>query len=174
MSMDVEDVAIRLRSALGPEGVITDRQRLRTYECDGLAHYKVMPAIVVLPRTTEQVSAVVRICVAAGVPYVARGSGTGLSGGALPHADGVLIVITQMREINEVDARNQRAVVEPGVINLDVSKAAAATGYYYAPDPSSQQICSIGGNVAENSGGAHCLKYGFTTNHVARRRAGDP
>ena len=166
MSMDVEDVAIRLRSALGPEGVITDRQRLRTYECDGLAHYKVMPAIVVLPRTTEQVSAVVRICVAAGVPYVARGSGTGLSGGALPHADGVLIVITQMREINEVDARNQRAVVKPGVINLDVSKAAAATGYYYAPDPSSQQICSIGGNVAENSGGAHCLKYGFTTNHV--------
>jgi glycolate oxidase len=109
---------------------------------------------------------VVRACVAAGVPFVARGSGTGLSGGALPHADGVLIVTAQMRRIIEVAPQDERAVVEPGVINLQVTRAATPHGYYYAPDPSSQQICSIGGNVAENSGGAHCLKYGFTTNHV--------
>ncbi len=164
--MDLDHLATRLRSAIGADAVLTDRQQLRTYECDGLAHYKVMPAIVVLPRNTEQVAAVVRCCVDAGVPYVARGSGTGLSGGALPHADGVLIVTSQMRAIKAVDAPNQRAVVEPGVINLQVTKAAAPYGFYYAPDPSSQQICSIGGNLAENSGGAHCLKYGFTTNHV--------
>ena len=97
---------------------------------------------------------------------MARGSGTGLSGGALPHADGVLIVMSRMREILEIDRDNQRAVVEPGVINLQLSEATRPYGYYYAPDPSSQQVCSIGGNVAENSGGAHCLKYGFTTNHV--------
>ena len=114
----------------------------------------------------EQIAAIVRACAAEGVPYVARGSGTGLSAGALPRSDGVLIVTSRMRRILEIDPANQRAVVEPGVINLDVSKAARPHGYYYAPDPSSQQICSIGGNVAENSGGAHCLKYGFTTNHV--------
>jgi glycolate oxidase len=100
------------------------------------------------------------------VPYVARGSGTGLSGGALPHADGVLVVTSRMRALRDVSAEDQRAVVEPGVINLDVTRAATPRGYYYAPDPSSQQVCSIGGNLAENSGGAHCLKYGFTTNHV--------
>jgi len=164
--MDLDHVAAKLRFEIGADAVLTDRQQLRTYECDGLARYKVMPAIVVLPRTTDQVAAVVRTCVEAKVPYVARGSGTGLSGGALPHADGVLIVTSQMRAIKEVDAPNQRAVVEPGAINLQVTKVAAPHGYYYAPDPSSQQICSIGGNVAENSGGAHCLKYGFTTNHV--------
>ncbi|MDP9317524.1 MAG: FAD-binding protein, partial [Actinomycetota bacterium] len=164
--MDLDELAARLRSEIGAEAVLTDRQQRRTYECDGLAHYKVMPAIVVLPRTTDHVAAVVRACVEAKVPYVARGSGTGLSGGALPRADGVLIVTSQMRAIREIDAPNQRAVVEPGVFNLQVTRAAAPYGYYYAPDPSSQQICSIGGNVAENSGGAHCLKYGFTTNHV--------
>jgi len=164
--MDMDHLAARLRSEIGADAVLTDRQQLRTYECDGLAHYKVMPAIVVLPHTTGEVAAVVRACVDAKVPYVARGSGTGLSGGALPHAEGVLIVTSQMRVIKEVDAPNQRAVVEPGVINLQVSKTATRYGYYYAPDPSSQQICSIGGNIAENSGGAHCLKYGFTTNHV--------
>jgi glycolate dehydrogenase FAD-linked subunit len=163
---DLDQLAGRLRLVLGPDAVLTDRQQRRTYECDGLAHYKVVPGIVVLPRTTEQVAAVVRICVEASVPYVARGSGTGLSGGALPHPQGVLVVTTQMRRLEEIDVANQRAVVEPGVINLQVSRAAAPHGYYYAPDPSSQQICSIGGNVAENSGGAHCLKYGFTTNHV--------
>jgi glycolate oxidase len=162
----IETLAERLRGELEPGRVITDRQELRTYECDGLAHYKVVPALVVLPRTAGQVAAVVRACVAVGVPFVARGSGTGLSGGALPHADGVLIVTSQMRRIVAIAPEDERAVVEPGVINLQVTKAASPHGYYYAPDPSSQQICSIGGNVAENSGGAHCLKYGFTTNHV--------
>ena len=100
------------------------------------------------------------------MPFVARGSGTGLSGGALPHADGVLIVTSRMRDIVEIDRANQRAVVDPGVINLHVTQEATPEGYYYAPDPSSQQVCSIGGNLAENSGGAHCLKYGFTVNHV--------
>ncbi len=162
----VEHVAARLRTELGDDAVITDRARLRTYECDGLAHYKVTPAVVVLPRTTGQVADVVRACVEHGVPFVARGSGTGLSGGALPHAQGVLLVLSQMRDVIAVDPDDQRAVVQPGVINLQVSRSAAPMGYYYAPDPSSQQICSMGGNVAENSGGAHCLKYGFTTNHV--------
>ena len=146
--------------------MITDRARLRTYECDGLAHYRVVPALVVMPETADQLAGVVRACAEHGVPFVARGSGTGLSGGALPHAEGVLVVTSKMREITEVRRDDQRAVVQPGVINLDVTRAATPYGYYYAPDPSSQQICSIGGNVAENSGGAHCLKYGFTTNHV--------
>ena len=150
-------VAAKLRADLGHAKVIDDRQELRTYECDGLAHYKVVPGLVVLAETTADVAATVRACVAAGVPFVARGSGTGLSGGALPHADGVLVVTSRMRRILEVDRDGQRAVVEPGVINLQVSRAAAPVGYYYAPDPSSQQVCSIGGNVAENSGGAHCL-----------------
>jgi glycolate oxidase len=163
---DVDRLASQLRAALGDAQVLTDRQELRTYECDGLAHYKVIPALVVLPRSADEVATVVRACVAAGVPFVARGSGTGLSGGALPHADGALIVTSQLRQIVEVAPHDERAVVQPGVINLNVSKAAAPHGYYYAPDPSSQQICSIGGNVAENSGGAHCLKYGFTANHV--------
>ncbi len=159
----VTEVARRLLPA---DGVITDRSRLRTYECDGLAHYRVTPALVVIPADARQLAAVVRSCAEHRVPYVARGSGTGLSGGALPHADGVLIVTSKMRTISAVRRKDQRAVVEPGVINLDVTKAATPEGYYYAPDPSSQQICSIGGNVAENSGGAHCLKYGFTTTHV--------
>ena len=159
----VAEVARRL---LPEEGVITDRARLRTYECDGLAHYRVTPALVVVPEDAAQLAAIVRACAEHGVPFVARGSGTGLSGGALPHAEGVLVVTSRMRAITAVRREDQRAVVEPGVINLDVTKAATPDGYYYAPDPSSQQICSIGGNVAENSGGAHCLKYGFTTNHV--------
>ncbi|SDY68344.1 glycolate oxidase [Micromonospora pattaloongensis] len=163
---EIGTLAATLRAALGDEQVISDRQELRTYECDGLAQYRVVPALVALPRTAEQCAAVVRACAAADVPFVARGSGTGLSGGALPHADGVLIVTSQLRTIKEIAPQDERAVVEPGVINLHVTRAAAPYGYYYAPDPSSQQICSIGGNVAENSGGAHCLKYGFTTNHV--------
>ncbi len=162
----VAAVAARARELLPADGVITDPARLRTYECDGLTHYRVVPALVVIPESAAQVAEIVRACAAHGVPFVARGSGTGLSGGALPHAEGVLIVTSRMRTIREVRPDDQRAVVEPGVINLDVTRAATPHGYYYAPDPSSQQICSIGGNVAENSGGAHCLKYGFTTNHV--------
>jgi glycolate oxidase len=159
-------VTARARTILPPAGVITDRAELRTYECDGLAHYRVEPGLVVIPEDAEQLAAVVKTCAEHRVPFVARGSGTGLSGGALPRADGVLIVTSRMRTILEMRPDDQRAVVEPGVINLSVTKAAAPHGYYYAPDPSSQQICSIGGNVAENSGGAHCLKYGFTSNHV--------
>src|SRR5918912_1118320 len=159
-------VGAAARAALPPDAVIDDHIRLRTYECDGLAHYKVTPALVVLPETADQVAAVVRACREHGVPFVARGSGTGLSGGALPRADGVLIVTARMRRILAVDPVSQRAIVEPGVTNLDVTRAATPAGYYFAPDPSSQQVCSIGGNLAENSGGAHCLKYGFTTNHV--------
>jgi glycolate oxidase len=154
------------RELIPEAGVITDHMRLRTYECDGLAHYKVTPGLVVIPETPEQLAGVIGACAEHRLPYVARGSGTGLSGGALPRADGVLVVTSRMRAIREIRREDQRAVVEPGVINLDVTKAATPHGYYYAPDPSSQQICSIGGNLAENSGGAHCLKYGFTSNHV--------
>jgi glycolate oxidase len=164
--MSVSALAPRFREIVGPAGVVTDPQELRTYECDGLTSHAAVPGIVVLPTTAEQVAQIVRVCVAEGVPYVARGSGTGLSGGALPRADGVLVVTSRMRRILAVDIPNGRAVVEPGVVNLAVTRAAAPAGYYYAPDPSSQQICSIGGNVAENAGGAHCLKYGFTVNHV--------
>ncbi|MEV8504035.1 FAD-linked oxidase C-terminal domain-containing protein [Actinoplanes sp. NPDC051475] len=162
----LQELAGTLRAALGADRIVDDRQELRTYECDGLAHYKVTPGLVVLPRDADECALTVRACTAAGVPFVARGSGTGLSGGALPHAEGVLVVTSRMREIVEIAPADERAVLEPGVINLHVTKAATPHGYYYAPDPSSQQICSIGGNVAENSGGAHCLKYGFTTNHV--------
>jgi glycolate oxidase len=162
----VDAVTQRARELIPPEGVITDVARLRTYECDGLSHYRVVPALVVIPEDAAQLAGVVGACAEHGVPFVARGSGTGLSGGALPHAEGVLVVTSKMRTITAVRRDDQRAVVEPGVINLDVTRAATPHGYYYAPDPSSQQICSIGGNVAENSGGAHCLKYGFTTNHV--------
>jgi glycolate oxidase len=166
MSATLATLAGRFARFLDADCVITDPAQLRTYESDGLTYHKATPGLVVLPDSAEQIAAIVRACADAGVPYVARGSGTGLSGGALPRTDGVLIVTSKMRRIVEVDIANQRAVVEPGVINLDVSKAVRPHGYYYAPDPSSQQICSIGGNVAENSGGAHCLKYGFTVNHV--------
>jgi glycolate oxidase len=164
--VEIEALAARLRAQLGDAAVITDRAQRRTYECDGLTHHRVVPALVVLADTTAAVAATVKECAALGIPFVARGSGTGLSGGALPHADGVLIVMSRMRRILELDIEGQRAVVEPGVINMQLTNAAMPMGYYFAPDPSSQQVCSIGGNVAENSGGAHCLKYGFTTNHV--------
>ncbi|GAB3277212.1 FAD-linked oxidase C-terminal domain-containing protein [Parasphingorhabdus pacifica] len=162
----LDELVAGFRQGLPDRALITDPQRLRTYECDGLASYRVVPAVVVLPETTEQVQQIVRGCARHRIPFVARGSGTGLSGGALPDAEGVLIVTSKMRRILEIDIANERAVVEPGVINLDVTKAAAPHGYYFAPDPSSQQVCSVGGNVAENSGGAHCLKYGFTANHI--------
>ncbi|WP_424535245.1 FAD-linked oxidase C-terminal domain-containing protein [Sphaerisporangium viridialbum] len=166
MTPALAELSGHFESILGPAGVITDPVRLRTYECDGLTYHRATPAIVVLPETAEQIAAVVRACDETGTPFVARGSGTGLSGGALPRTDGVLIVTSRMRRILAIDIENRRAVVEPGVTNLAITEAARPYGYYYAPDPSSQQICSIGGNVAENAGGAHCLKYGFTVNHV--------
>ncbi|MGP3910349.1 FAD-linked oxidase C-terminal domain-containing protein [Nonomuraea sp. 10N515B] len=162
----MDTLVAALRSLLPPDSVITDPVRLRTYECDGLTYHRATPGVVVLPDTAEQVARVVRLCNDFGVPFVARGSGTGLSGGALPREDGVLIVTSKMRAILEIDLDDRRAVVEPGVTNLAITEAVRDRGYYYAPDPSSQQVCSIGGNVAENSGGAHCLKYGFTVNHV--------
>ncbi|RFU22010.1 FAD-linked oxidase C-terminal domain-containing protein [Geodermatophilus marinus] len=152
--------------AVGPGGLITEPAQLRTYECDGLTGYRVTPALVVLPATTEEVAAVVRLCARDGVPFVARGAGTGLSGGALPVADGIVIGLARMRAVLSVDVDDQRAVVQPGVTNAGISAAVAPHDLYFAPDPSSQVVCTIGGNVAENSGGAHCLKYGFTTNHV--------
>ena len=162
----IDTLVPAMTEVCGADYVITDPAELRTYECDGLTSHRSVPGLVVLPETAEQVAGVVRACAAAAVPFVARGSGTGLSGGALAPVDGVLIVTSRMRKILEIDPHSRRAVVEPGVTNLAVSKAAEPFGYFYAPDPSSQVICSIGGNVAENSGGAHCLKHGFTVNHV--------
>jgi glycolate oxidase len=159
-------LASALCEAVGVERVLTDRTQLRAYECDGLANFRVVPGIVVLAENRQHVIDTVRLCARAGVPFVARGSGTGLSGGALPVADGVLLVLSRMRAIHAVDPDNLRAIVEPGVVNLWVTRDATPYNLAYAPDPSSQLICSIGGNVAENSGGAHCLKYGFTVNHV--------
>ncbi|MER3590244.1 MAG: FAD-binding oxidoreductase, partial [Mastigocladus sp. ERB_26_1] len=153
-------------AAVGKNGVVQRREELITYECDGLTSYRQRPAVVVLPRTTQQVAAVVKICNKYAVPFIARGSGTGLSGGALPVENSVLIVTALMRQILNVDLENQRVMVQPGVINNWVTQTVSGAGFYYAPDPSSQIICSIGGNVAENSGGVHCLKYGVTTNHV--------
>ena len=151
---------------LGKNGVVQRREELITYECDGLTSYRQRPAVVVLPRTTEQVAQLVKICDRHSIPFIARGAGTGLSGGALPIEDCVLIVTALMRQILSIDLENQQVVVQPGVINNWVTQAVSGAGFYYAPDPSSQIICSIGGNVAENSGGVHCLKYGVTTNHV--------
>ena len=155
-----------LESIVGPDGIVRDDAELATYESDGLAKLRSRPGAAVLPGSAEEVQQVLRLCHGAGVPFVARGSGTGLSGGALPRPDGVLIVMTRLNRILDIDIPNRRITVEPGVLNLEVSQAVAGDGCYYAPDPSSQVICSIGGNVAENSGGAHCLKYGFTVHHV--------
>jgi glycolate oxidase len=158
--------AVMMTEICGADNVITDPQQLRTYECDGLAAHRSVPGLVVLPQSAEQVAAIVRECAARQIAFVARGSGTGLSGGALPRTDGVLIVMSKMRSIIAIDPASRRAIVEPGVTNLSVSKAAEPYGLFYAPDPSSQVVCSVGGNVAENSGGAHCLKHGFTVHHV--------
>src|SRR5260370_12049997 len=149
-----------------PSGLITATNQLQTYECDGVTNMRAVPGAVVLPRSAEQVQAIVRICDQYRIPFVARGAGTGLSGGALPAEGGIVISFARMNRILEIDIPNQRVVVEPGVINTQVTDAVAAHGYFYAPDPSSQTVCTIGGNVAENAGGAHCLKYGFTTTHV--------
>ncbi len=156
----------QFEAIVGESNVIRRKEELLVYECDGLTSYRNRPEVVVLPRTTEEVAEVVKVCDRHQLPFVARGSGTGLSGGALPTDDCVLIVTALMKRILEVDLENQRIVVQPGVINNWVTQAVSGAGFYYAPDPSSQIICSVGGNVAENSGGVHCLKYGVTTNHV--------
>ncbi|MBV8429789.1 MAG: FAD-binding protein [Solirubrobacterales bacterium] len=155
----------RLRRACGAEHVLVHEDDLFTYASDGLLQYHVLPPVAVLPGTAAEVQQVVRACHELEVPWVARGSGSGLSGGALPIDNGVLIVMSRMRRILDVDLENQRVVVEPGVTNITVSQA-VGPDFFYPPDPSSQIVCSIGGNVSENSGGAHCFKYGFTTNYV--------
>jgi len=159
-------VLAELGSLLREDQLIRGPEQLRTYECDGLTGRRVVPALVALPESAPEVAAVVRACDREGIPFVARGAGSGLSGGALPVAEGIVISLARMTRILELDVDRGLVVVEPGVTNLDVTKAVAPHGFYYAPDPSSQQVCTIGGNVAENSGGAHCLKYGFTVNHV--------
>jgi glycolate oxidase len=159
------DLVQRLRRIVGPDWVLTRDHQLRTYSSDGLLQYEVRPAVAVLPGSAEEVRQIVIACAETGVGWVARGAGSGLSGGALPISDGVLIVLTRLTRVLEVDLDNGRICVEPGVTNAAVS-AAVGPDLFYPPDPSSQVVCTIGGNVAENSGGAHCFKYGFTTNYV--------
>ena len=161
-----ERLAARLRAVLPPGGVIDDRDTLSAFDSDGLTAYRAMPLLVVLPETTGQVSAALSVCAELGVKAVPRGAGTGLSGGALPLADGVSLALTKLNRILDIDYENRCAVVQPGVTNLAISQAVSDADFYYAPDPSSQIACSIGGNVAENSGGVHCLKYGVTTNNI--------
>ena len=159
-------IVAALRAIVPGEGVIDTPAEMRVYESDGLTAYRQPPMVVVLPDTTEQVSQVLKYCHAQGIKVVPRGSGTSLSGGALPLADGVLLGLGNHKRIREIDFDNRVVATEPGVTNLAISQAVAHAGFYYAPDPSSQIACSIGGNVAENSGGVHCLKYGMTTNNV--------
>lgn len=155
-----------LRGALPAKCILAEAEDLRPYECDGLSAYRRLPAVAVLPETIDQVQAVLRVCKTHAVPVVPRGAGTGLSGGALPLSNGVLLGLAKFNRILDIDPDNRTARVQPGVRNLAISEAAAVHGMYYAPDPSSQIACSIGGNVAENSGGVHCLKYGLTVHNV--------
>src|SRR6476661_4186993 len=161
-----ETIVAALRAIVPGEGVIESAAEMLPYESDGLTAYRQPPMVVVLPDTTEQVSQVLKYCFEQGIKVVPRGAGTSLSGGALPLADGVLLGLGKFNRIREIDFDNRAVVTEPGVTNLAISQAVADAGFYYAPDPSSQIACSIGGNVAENSGGVHCLKYGMTTNNV--------
>jgi glycolate oxidase len=166
----LSELASRMAAVVGERNCFSAGPDLLTYECDGLTHGRTRPDLVVLPGSTAEVVEVVRLARASGRPIVPRGSGTGLSGGARPVPGCVVVALSRMRRILEVNLEDGWARVEPGVLNLDVTKHVSAAGHYYAPDPSSQSICSIGGNVAENSGGAHCLKYGFTVNHVLAAR----
>src|SRR5439155_11033115 len=160
------EIVTALRAIVPGEGVIDSAAEMLPYESDGLMAYRQPPMVVVLPDTTEQVSQVLKYCFEQGIRVVPRGAGTSLSGGALPLADGVLLGMGKFNRIREIDFENRVVVVEPGVTNLAISQAVAHESFYYAPDPSSQIACTIGGNIAENSGGVHCLKYGMTTNNV--------
>jgi len=163
---DREALASALASALPKDAILSKTEELTPYECDGLSAYRATPYIVVLPETVTQIQAVLKICKRLQIPVVARGAGTGLSGGALPHERGVLLSLARFNRILGVDVDNNCAVVQPGVRNLAISEAVKQHGLYYAPDPSSQIACTIGGNVAENSGGVHCLKYGLTVHNI--------
>ncbi len=160
----------RIRHGVPQHCILTKIEDTRPYECDGLSLYRALPPVVVLPETEEQVVTVLQACKAFNIPIVARGAGTGLSGGAMPHAQGILLGLAKLNRIQKIDPKTATAVVQPGVRNLAISEAAAPYGLYYAPDPSSQIACSIGGNVAENSGGVHCLKYGLTVHNILRVR----
>lgn len=168
--MSPQELVNNLLSFLPPEAVLYETEDLRPYECDGLSAYRQLPLVVVLPRTEEQIVKILKLCYATQTPVVARGAGTGLSGGALPHAQGVLLSLAKLNQIIAIDPLARMARVQPGVRNLAISEAVAAYGLYYAPDPSSQIACSIGGNVAENSGGVHCLKYGLTVHNILKLR----
>ena len=161
-----EEIIAAMRSIVPGEGVIIDDDELRAYDCDGLMAYRQLPMIVVLPKTTQQVSDVLKYCHDNDVKIVPRGAGTGLSGGALPLADAITLGLGKFNKILETDFENRCVVTQPGVTNLALTQEVEHAGFYYAPDPSSQIACSIGGNIAENSGGVHCLKYGLTTNNV--------
>src|SRR5437588_9338722 len=169
--MPKADIAAALRTVLPADCLLWREEDRRPYECDALTAFRRLPALVALPRTEEQVRRVLGTCSRLGIPVVARGAGTGLSGGSTPHEEGVLLSCARLNRILEIDPLGRIARVQPGVRNLQVSEAAAAHGLYYAPDPSSQLACSIGGNVAENSGGVHCLKYGLTVHNVLGLRA---
>jgi len=160
------EIVAALRAIVPGEGVIADDREMRPYESDGLTAYRQLPMVVVLPETTAQVAAILKYCQAHGIKVVPRGAGTSLSGGALPLADGVLLGLGKFNRILDVDYANRTVTAQPGVTNLGITHAVQDRGFYYAPDPSSQIACSIGGNIAENSGGVHCLKYGLTTNNV--------
>lgn len=168
--MNRNELVEAFRAFLPSEAVLYETEDLRPYECDALSAYRQIPMMVVLPRTETEIAAILQICHTKHIPVVARGSGTGLSGGALPHAEGVLLSLTRLNRILEIDPAACTARVQPGVRNLAISEAAGTYGLYYAPDPSSQIACSIGGNVAENSGGVHCLKYGLTVHNILRLR----
>ena len=165
-----EQIEARLRGILPPDSIYVDEEELRPWECDGLTAYSQTPLLVALPETEQQVAAILKYCHELQVPVVARGAATGLSGGAMPHGQGVLLSLAKLNKIVRIDPLARTAVVQPGVRNLAISEAAAQYGLYYAPDPSSQIACTIGGNVAENSGGVHCLKYGLTVHNVMRAR----
>ncbi|MEO6749978.1 MAG: FAD-binding protein, partial [Casimicrobiaceae bacterium] len=164
-------VKAKLAAVIAPSALLTAAEDTQPYECDGLTLYRERPAAVALPETEAQVVEILALCHAARVPVVARGAGTSLSGGALPNAEGVVLSLARFRRILAIDTLARTAVVQPGVRNLAISEAAAPHGLYYAPDPSSQIACSIGGNVAENAGGVHCLKYGLTVHNLRRVRA---
>jgi len=167
---DFDGLLARLKGRIPAHCILTRAEDTRPYECDGLSLYRSLPPVVILPEDEGQVVAVVEACKAFDIPIVPRGAGTGLSGGAMPHPRGVLLGVSKLNRILNIDPESATAVVEPGVRNLAISEAAASAGLYYAPDPSSQIACSIGGNIAENSGGVHCLKYGLTVHNILRVR----
>ncbi len=164
--ISTEELASQFRDILSDDAVLNKTEQLKPYECDALTAYRQLPRLVLIPSTIEEIQTIVRICKKFKVPIVARGAGTSLSGGALPHTEGILLNLAKLNQIIEIDVKNRTATVQPGVRNLAISDAAKPHGLYYAPDPSSQIACTIGGNIAENSGGVHCLKYGLTLHNI--------